>query len=193
MTSTGRPKIQYTKEHAMSTASLPPDPYSLLPQIPAFVLASDDVQDGKPIDPQFVHSWAAGTQDTSPELHWSGFPKETRSFVVTLYDPDAATGSGFWHWMLVGLPPLVTALRRGAGIDKDLPKGAFHIRNDLGGKRYLGPAPPPGDRPHRYVFAVHALDVAALDITSDTSPAFVGFNMTGHTLARAVIRPTFAI
>jgi Raf kinase inhibitor-like YbhB/YbcL family protein len=177
----------------MTTASLPPDPYSLLPQIPAFTLGSDDVQDGKPIDPKFVHSWAAGSQDLSPELHWSGFPKETRSFVVTLYDPDAASGSGFWHWMLVGLPFSVTALRRGAGIGSDLPKGAFHIRNDLGGKCYLGPAPPKGDRPHRYVFAVHALDVAALDITQDMTPAFVGFNMTPHTLARAAIRPTFAM
>jgi Raf kinase inhibitor-like YbhB/YbcL family protein len=177
----------------MSTASLPPDPYSLLPQIPGFTLESDDVQDGKPVDPKFAHSWAPGSQDLSPELHWSGFPKETRSFVVSVYDPDAATGSGFWHWMLVGLPPSVMALSRGAGIGRDLPKGAFHIRNDLGGKAYLGPAPPRGDRPHRYVFAVHALDVAALDITSETTPAFVGFNMTPHTLARAVIRPTFAI
>ena len=99
----------------------------------------------------------------------------------------------FWHWMLVGLPASVTALPRGAGIGSDLPKGAFQIRNDLGAKAYLGPAPPKGDRPHRYVFAVHALDVPALDITEDMTPAFVGSNMTGHTLARAVIRPTFAI
>lgn len=177
----------------MSTASLPPDPYSLLPQVPAFSLASDDAQDGKPLDAKFAHSWAAGSQDISPELHWSGFPKETRAFAVTLYDPDAATGSGFWHWMLMGLPVSITALRRGAGMGSDLPKGAFQIRNDLGAKAYLGPAPPKGDRPHRYVFAVHALDVAALDITEDMTPAFVGSIMTGHTLARAVIRPTFAI
>jgi len=174
-------------------AIIPPDPYSLLPPVPAFALGSDDVQDGKPVDPRFVHSWAAGSRDTSPELHWSGFPKETRSFVVTCYDPDAGTGSGFWHWMLVGLPAGVTSLPRGAGNGGALPEGAFHIRNDLGGKAYLGPAPPKGDPPHRYVFAVHALDVAALEITADTTPAFVGFNMTGHTLARGTIRPTFAI
>jgi len=95
--------------------------------------------------------------------------------------------------MLVGLPPSVTALHRGAGNGGELPQGAFHIRNDLSGKAYLGPAPHKGDRPHRYVFAVHALDVAALDITPETTPAFVGFNMTGPTLARATIRPTFAI
>lgn len=172
---------------------MPPDPYALLPQIPSFALASNDVQDGKPVDAQFVHSWAAGAKDSSPELHWSGFPEQSRSFVVTCYDPDAATGSGFWHWMLVGLPPGVTALPRGAGNGGGLPPGAFHIRNDLGGKAYLGPAPPKGDAPHRYVFAVHALDVAALDITEDMTPAFVGFNMTPHTLARAVIRPIFGI
>jgi Raf kinase inhibitor-like YbhB/YbcL family protein len=177
----------------MNTATVHPDPYDFLPPVPAFSLASDDAQDGRPLDAKFAHSWAAGSKDLSPELHWSGFPKETRSFAVTCYDPDAATGSGFWHWMLLGLPPGVTALRRGAGIGADLPKGAFHIRNDLGGKVYLGPAPPKGDRPHRYVFAVHALDVAALDVTEEMTAAFVGFNMTPHTLARAILRPTYAL
>jgi Raf kinase inhibitor-like YbhB/YbcL family protein len=174
-------------------AKLPPDPYAYLPQVPSFVLESNDARDGQPLDPKFAHSWAEGSKDSSPELHWSGFPKETRSFVVTCYDPDAASGSGFWHWMLVGLPPTTVALAHGAGNGGALPKGAFHIRNDLGGKAFLGPAPPKGDRPHRYVFAVHALDVPALDINEDMSPAFVGFNMGFHTLARAVMRPTFAL
>ena len=176
----------------MSTSLMPPDPYALLPMVPAFTVGSDDVRDGKAMDSQFAHSWTDG-KDTSPELHWSGFPKQTRSFVVTCFDPDAATGSGFWHWMLVGLPPDVVQLPRGAGRGGDLPKAAFHVRNDLGGKAYLGPAPPKGDRPHRYVFAVHALDVASLDVTEDMTPAYVGFNMTSHTLARAVLRPTFAL
>jgi Raf kinase inhibitor-like YbhB/YbcL family protein len=177
----------------MTTAIMPLDPYEFLPAVPAFALESDDAQDGKPLDATFAHSWAAGSKDVSPELHWSGFPQATRSFVVTCYDPDAATGSGFWHWMLIGLPPGITSLRRGAGIGGDLPKGAFHIRNDLGGKAYLGPAPPKGDAPHRYVFAVHALDVPALDVTEDVTPAFAGFRMTPHTLARAVLRPTFSL
>jgi Raf kinase inhibitor-like YbhB/YbcL family protein len=172
---------------------IPPDPYAYLPQVSSFVLDSNDARDGEPLDPKFAHPWSAGSRDNSPELHWSGFPKQTRSFVVTCYDPDAATGSGFWHWMLVGLPPTTVALARGAGNGGDLPEGAFHIRNDLGGKAFLGPAPPKGDRPHRYVFAVHALDVAALDVTEDMSPAFVGFNMGDHTLARAVMRPTFGL
>jgi Raf kinase inhibitor-like YbhB/YbcL family protein len=177
----------------MTNSTIPPDPYDLLPSVPSFKLTSDDAQDGKPLDAKFAHSWVAGSKDSSPELHWADFPKETRSFVVTCYDPDAATGSGFWHWMLVGLPPTTIALPRGAGNGGALPKGAFHIRNDLGGKAFLGPAPPKGDRPHRYVFAVHALDVAALEVNEDMSPAFVGINFVPHTVARAVIRPTFAL
>src|SRR5258707_1225221 len=134
----------------MSSSMMPPDPYALLPSVPAFTLASDDVRDGTALDPKFAHSWTDG-KDTSPQLHWSDFPKQTRSFVVTCFDPDAASGSGFWHWMLVGLPASTTYLPRGAGAGRELPKGAFHIRNDLGGSAFLGPAPPKGDRPHRYV------------------------------------------
>jgi Raf kinase inhibitor-like YbhB/YbcL family protein len=177
----------------MSTSAKRPDPYEFLPPVPAFTLASDDVENGKPLDAKFAHSWTAGSQDISPELHWAGFPKETRSFAVTCFDPDIANSSGFWHWMLVGLTVETTQLPRGAGAGRDLPKGALQIRNDLGASVYLGPAPPKGDPPHRYVFAVHALDVEKLEVTADMTPAFVAFNMTGHTVARAVIRPTFGI
>jgi Raf kinase inhibitor-like YbhB/YbcL family protein len=169
-----------------------PDPYHLLPQVPSFSLESNDVEEGEPLDPKFTRSHAGG-EDISPELNWSGFPKETRGFVVTCFDPDAPTGSGFWHWVLVGLPANVTELPRGAGIASGLPKGAFHVRNDFGERNYGGASPPKGDRPHRYIFAVHALDVPKLDVTEDTTPAVVGFNLTFHTVARAVIRPTFAI
>jgi Raf kinase inhibitor-like YbhB/YbcL family protein len=178
---------------AMTHHSLtPPDPYEVLPTVPSFTLMSDDVADGIALDVKFSHA-ARGAQDVSPELHWSGFPKETRSFAVTCFDPDAGTGSGFWHWMLIGLPPTVTKLPRGAGVDRGLPEGAFHIRNDFGERAYGGPAPPKGDRPHRYVFAVHALDVSELDVTKETTPARVGFFLTLHTIARGVMRPTFAI
>ncbi|WP_205696914.1 YbhB/YbcL family Raf kinase inhibitor-like protein [Conexibacter sp. SYSU D00693] len=168
-----------------------PDPYDLLPEKPSFTLESDDVADGQPIDLRFVHD-SSGGENVSPALRWSGFPDETKGFAVTCYDPDAPTHSGFWHWVVVNLPADTTALETGAGASSDkLPNGAFHVRNDYGAQQWGGPAPPPGDGPHRYVVAVHALDVDALEVTPDASPAYVGFNLAFHTLARAVIRPTY--
>ncbi len=166
-----------------------PDPYDILPPVPDFSLTSDDVHDGEPLDELFVHG-SAGGKNLSPQLSWSGFPAGTRSFVVTCFDPDAPTGSGFWHWTAVNLPASVTDLPRGAD---PLPGGAFCVPNDYGDAAYGGAAPPPGDRPHRYVFAVHAIDVDALDVTPDATPAYVGFNLAFHTLARATLRPTFQV
>jgi Raf kinase inhibitor-like YbhB/YbcL family protein len=172
---------------------LAPDPYDILPKVPSFTLESDDVTDGERLAADFVHG-SAGGGDVSPHLRWSGFPPNTRGFVVTCYDPDAPTGSGFWHWVLVGLPASVTELPRGAGgASAKLPAGAFHVRNDYGGKAFGGAAPPPGDRVHRYVFAVHALDVDKFEgVTDAASPAYVGFNLAFHTLARATLRPTYS-
>jgi Raf kinase inhibitor-like YbhB/YbcL family protein len=168
-----------------------PDPYDLLPAVPGFTLESDDIADGQPLAREFVHSSASGANQ-SPQLRWSGFPAQTGSFAVTVFDPDAPTGSGFWHWVLVDVPVSVTELHRGAGGTRGrLPKGAFHVRNDYGEKAYGGAAPPPGDRPHRYVFAVHALDVATLGVGGDVAPAIVGFNLTFHALARAALRPVY--
>ncbi len=113
--------------------------------------------------------------------------------MVTTYDPDAPTGSGFWHWVLVGLPPNVKELSQGVGGGSGLPQGAFHVRNDYGQHTYGGAAPPAGDRAHRYLFVVHASEVERLEVTEDSSPAVVGFNLTFHILARAVIRPTFKV
>jgi Raf kinase inhibitor-like YbhB/YbcL family protein len=166
-----------------------PDPYDLLPLVPSFDLTSADVTDGQPLDELFAHPGVGG-KNLSPQLSWSHFPAETRGFVVTCYDPDAPTGSGFWHWVAVNLPGSVTELDR--GVDP-LPGGAFCVRNDYGERNYGGAAPPPGDRAHRYVFAVHAIDVDALDVGPDASPAYVGFNLAFHTLARATIRPTFQL
>jgi|SRR5918994_3124027 Raf kinase inhibitor-like YbhB/YbcL family protein len=165
-----------------------PDPYDLLPPVPSFELHSDDVRDGEPMDKDFAHD-SSGGANLSPHLAWSGFPPETKSFAVTCYDPDAPTGSGFWHWVLINLPASVTELPRGAS--EDAGDGRFSVRSDYGASGYGGAAPPPGDRPHRYLFAVHALDVDKLDLTPDATPAYVGFNLAFHTLARAVIRPTF--
>src|SRR4029450_10706717 len=111
---------------------------------------------------------------------------------VTCFDPDAPTPSGFWHWLLVNLPASTTSLPAAAGSEgAQLPTGAFHVRNDFGAKAYGGAAPPAGDIPHRYFFVVHAIDVDTLEGDSDASPAVVSFTPAFHTLARAIITPTY--
>ncbi len=181
----------------MTDSSRPPLPYDFLPEVPSFTVTSDDVADGAPLDEAHVAdaNYGLGGQNVSPHLRWEGFPPETRSFAVTVYDPDAPTGSGFWHWVLFDIPAGTTELPRGAGSgDKaGLPEGAVHARNDVGGREYVGAFPPAGHGPHRYVVAVHALDVDKLGPDENASPAYVGFNLGGHTLARAVIMPTYEV
>jgi len=114
--------------------------------------------------------------------------------VVTCFEPDAPPGRGFWHWGLVGLPAGTTELPTGAGSPGGaLPEGAFHVRCDFGDSSYGGAAPPAGDIPHRYVFAVHAVDTDDLGLNPSVSPAVVGFNLAFRTLARAVLRASFRV
>ena len=171
--------------------SAPPDPYARLPKLPSFELTSTSVTDGQPLaNGQVSGIMGAGGDDVSPQLSWSGFPEETRSFAVTVYDPDAPTLSGFWHWAVANLPADVTELPEGAGDGSDLPGGALRLRNDAGQRRYIGAAPPAGHGPHRYYIAVTAVDVDKLDLPDDATPAFLGFNLFQHAIARAVIHGT---
>jgi Raf kinase inhibitor-like YbhB/YbcL family protein len=169
-----------------------PDPYDILPPKPGFTLESDDIADGQPLPQRFAHD-SVGGDNVSPHLRWSGFPAQTRGFAVTCYDPDAPTHSGFWHWVLVGVPATVAELATGAGAPDGVPPGAFHVRNDFGTAAYGGSAPPAGDVVHRYVFAVHALDTDDLGLDPSVSPAVVGFNLAFHTLARGVLRATYQV
>jgi len=166
------------------------NPYERLPQVASFELTSDDVRDGEQLlQPQVSGIFGAGGEDISPQLSWRGFPEFTRSFAVTCYDPEAPTGSGFWHWAVVDIPGEVTELARGIGDEggAQLPSGAFQLRNDGGMARYIGAAPPPGHGRHHYYFVVHAVDVESLGIDRDATPAFLGFNLFTHTVSRAMI------
>jgi hypothetical protein len=165
-----------------------PDPYPLLPEVPSFTVTSDDVTDGQPLKDDQVQEFG----DTSPQLSWSGAPDGTQSYVVTCFDPDAPTPSGWWHWLAVDIPGDVTSLDAGAGASDDtLPGDAFHLRNDFGDKNYGGAAPPPGDQVHRYFFVVHAVGEPTLGVDSDTSPALASGNLAFKSLGRAIVQGTY--
>ncbi|WP_354641416.1 YbhB/YbcL family Raf kinase inhibitor-like protein [Kitasatospora camelliae] len=166
----------------------PPLPYDFLPPVPSFQVTSRDLTDGATMPDE--HVYAKG--NLSPHLAWSGFPDTTQGFAVTCYDPDAPTGSGWWHWLALDLPATATELTRGAGSsDHDLPGHGFHARNDFPGHRYDGAAPPPGPA-HRYVFVVHALDVPSLGLKADTPAAVVGFHLSAHAVGRAMLVVEYA-
>ncbi|MFI1460643.1 YbhB/YbcL family Raf kinase inhibitor-like protein [Nocardia carnea] len=169
------------------------NPYDALPSVPSFTVTSADVSDGAPLgNDQVSGVFGAGGKDVSPQLSWSGFPAETKSFAVTVYDPDAPTASGFWHWAVAEIPASVTELPSGAGSEGGtLPAGAVMLRNDGGFAGYVGAAPPAGHGPHRYFIVVHAVDVESLGVPPEATPAFLGFNLFSHTLARATLVGTY--
>ncbi len=130
-------------------------------------------------------------QNVSPELSWKNAPKGTKSYVLTVYDPDAPTGSGWWHWVVYDIPATTKELPEGAGSGKAaLPEGAKQGRTDFGAPGFGGPCPPPG-KPHRYVFTLYALKTDKLDVPADASPALIGFMTRTNALANAKLTATY--
>ena len=154
----------------------------------AFALTSPEVTEGAKLSPAQVFSgFGCSGQNVSPALNWSGAPAGTKSFALTVYDPDAPTGSGWWHWIVFDLPAEVSALPRGIGRVAKLPAGARQGRNDFGTGEFGGACPPAGDKPHRYIFTIYALKVDHLELPPDASAALIGFKINANQIGKASI------
>jgi Raf kinase inhibitor-like YbhB/YbcL family protein len=152
-----------------------------------FTVSSKEVAAGKQIPLAQVFGGMGCTgSNVSPSLSWHGAPAGTKSFALTMYDPDAPTGSGWWHWVVYDIPGSATGLAAGAGdpAKKLLPAGTVQGNTDFGAPGYGGPCPPAGDKPHHYIFTLYALKVAKLDVPAGASAAYVGFNIHANTLAQ---------
>src|SRR3954447_22248886 len=151
-------------------------------------LESPEVKPNAMMDKKFeANVFGCGGENKSPALKWSGAPKDTKSFAVSVYDPDAPTGSGWWHWSVINIPADVTELKPDAGnvSGANLPQGAKNVRIDYGVAGWGGVCPPAGDKPHRYIFTVHALKTDKLDIPADATAALAGFMVNGNMIAKA--------
>jgi Raf kinase inhibitor-like YbhB/YbcL family protein len=169
-------------DHAQTVSVRKPD----VPASPTLEVSSDSFAKGGAIPRRHVYAGCGG-ENVSPQLTWSGAPTGTRSFVVTCFDPDAPTGSGYWHWAVFNIPGNVTSLAAG---DKRLGGGKAG-RNDFGETGYGGPCPPKGDGEHRYIFRVYALDVPSIDASEGTTGASVTFMTRGHVLATGTVTGKF--
>ena len=157
-------------------------------QAAGFVLSSPTIKPGSMLtEAQVFKGFGCEGKNTSPALKWSGAPQGTKSYAVTVYDPDAPTGSGWWHWVVFNIPANVTELPEGAGSadGKGLPPGAVQGRTDFGSAAFGGACPPAGDKPHRYIFTVHALKTDKIEVPPDASAALVGFMLNANRLGKA--------
>jgi len=159
-----------------------------LAQAAGFTLTSPDIKANAMIDKKFeFNGFGCSGENKSPALKWIGAPKDSKSFAVTVYDPDAPTGSGWWHWSVINIPANVTELKPDAGnvSGANLPQGAKNVRIDYGVAGWGGACPPAGDKPHRYIFTVHALKTDKLDIPADATAALAGFMINANSIGKA--------
>ena len=154
-----------------------------------FYLSSTDVQ-GQIGNDQVFNSFGCTGKNISPQLRWQNAPKGTKSFAVTAYDPDAPTGSGWWHWVVFNIDKSVDAIKTGAST-KAMPAGAVESITSYGSKGFGGACPPAGDKPHRYIFTAYALDIEKIDQSADARPELIGFFLNSHAIAKASIMAYF--
>jgi len=153
-----------------------------------FTLSSTELAQGRQIPlAQVFGGMGCNGRNLSPSLAWRGAPAGTKSFALTLYDPDAPTGSGWWHWVVYDIPASASSIAGGAGdaAKKLLPAGAVQGNTDFGAPGYGGPCPPQGDKPHRYVFTLYALKTDRLDVPANATAAYVGFNIHANAIGKA--------
>lgn len=168
-------------------------PYSVFAKSPELTVTSSDFKDGEALSiEQVFKGFGCEGGNTSPQLSWSGAPEGTNSYIVTAYDPDAPTGSGWWHWTVANTPAYVTSLSEGASKTDAMPKGSVEGRTDFGSNGFGGACPPEGDEAHRYVFTVYAMPEASYGIDENDSGALVGFYAHGNALATGKITAQYA-
>jgi Raf kinase inhibitor-like YbhB/YbcL family protein len=159
-----------------------------------FKLYSPEIKANSTIPKSFeFNGFGCSGENKSPALKWSGAPKDTRSFAVTVYDPDAPTGSGWWHWVVINIPADITELAANAGAanSTSLPKGAAQGRTDFGVAAWGGACPPQGDKPHHYIFTVYALKADKLDVPADATAALTSFMIHANILGKASFTATY--
>jgi Raf kinase inhibitor-like YbhB/YbcL family protein len=153
-----------------------------------FKLASPSIAPGSTLtDAQVFNGFGCTGRNISPELRWSGAPAATKGFALTVYDPDAPTGSGWWHWVVYNIPASANAIAAGSGTadGKALPAGSAQGRTDFGSPGFGGACPPPGDKPHRYIFTLHALKTDKIDVPPDATAALIGFMIHANQIGKA--------
>lgn len=163
--------------------------------VQAFELTSPDIADGQSLTKeQEFQGFGCNGSNRAPALAWKDAPQGTQSFAVTVYDPDAPTGSGWWHWVLFNLPADTRSVAATAGQSGGaaLPKGTIQSLTDYGHPGFGGACPPPGDKPHRYIFTVHALKVPRLELDNKAMPALVGYLLNANSLGKASLTATYA-
>lgn len=159
----------------------------------AFTVTSKDIPEGTLDNAEVFNGFGCTGENISPELTWSSAPEGTKSFAVTVYDPDAPTGSGWWHWIVYNIPATVTKLETNAGnLESALaPEGSVQSNTDFGVPGFGGACPPEGSEPHRYIFTVYALGVEKLELPENATGALVGFNLNDNSLGTATLTATY--